>query len=102
MARIAGVDLPRDKKVEIGLTYIFGIGRTTAQKILGTSGVKPEQRVREIANAQRRIDARLLQDLHRGVPANAVNVRQTDLDLLVAREIDTRNTSHISPDAAYA
>src|SRR5689334_24472578 len=51
MARIAGVDLPRDKKVEIGLTYIFGIGRTTAQKILGASGVKPEQRVRDLSDA---------------------------------------------------
>ena len=51
MARIAGVDLPRDKKVEIGLTYIFGIGRTTAQKILGSSGVKPEQRVRDLSDA---------------------------------------------------
>ena len=51
MARIAGVDLPRDKKVEIGLTYIFGIGRTTAQKILGASGVKPEQRIRDLSDA---------------------------------------------------
>ncbi len=51
MARISGVDLPRDKKVEIGLTYIFGIGRTTAQKILETSGVKPEQRVRDLSDA---------------------------------------------------
>jgi small subunit ribosomal protein S13 len=51
MARIAGVDLPRDKKVEIGLTYIFGIGRSTAQKILGSSGVKPEQRVRDLSDA---------------------------------------------------
>ena len=44
MARIAGVDLPREKKVEIGLTYIFGIGRKTAQKILAAAGVSPEQR----------------------------------------------------------
>jgi len=50
MARIAGVDLPRDKKVEIGLTYIFGIGRTTARKILGSSGVRPEQRVRDLSD----------------------------------------------------
>ncbi|MBV9879366.1 MAG: 30S ribosomal protein S13 [Gemmatirosa sp.] len=51
MARIAGVDLPRDKKVEIGLTYIFGIGRTTAQKILGATGVRTEQRVRDLSDA---------------------------------------------------
>ena len=42
MARIAGVDLPREKRVEIGLTYIFGIGRKTAQQILASTGVNPE------------------------------------------------------------
>ena len=51
MARIAGVDLPRDKKVEIGLTYIFGIGRSTAQRILTESGVSPDQRVRDLSDA---------------------------------------------------
>jgi small subunit ribosomal protein S13 len=51
MARIAGVDLPRDKKVEIGLTYIFGIGRNTAQRILDASGVRPEQRIRDLSDA---------------------------------------------------
>lgn len=48
MARIAGVDLPRDKRVEIALTYIFGIGRTTSQKILETTGVNPQTRVRDL------------------------------------------------------
>ncbi len=48
MARIAGVDLPREKKLEIGLTYIYGIGRATARKILEDSGVNPEQRVRDL------------------------------------------------------
>ena len=48
MARIAGVDLPREKRVEIGLTYIFGIGRATAQKILASTGVNPDTRVREL------------------------------------------------------
>jgi small subunit ribosomal protein S13 len=51
MARIAGVDLPRDKKVEIGLTYIFGIGRATAQKILETTGVSTDLRVRDLSDA---------------------------------------------------
>src|SRR3569833_2876163 len=51
MARIAGVDLPRDKKLEIGLTYIFGIGRKTAQAILESTGVSPEQRVRDLSEA---------------------------------------------------
>jgi small subunit ribosomal protein S13 len=48
MARIAGVDLPRDKKLEIGLTYIFGIGRKTAQAILEATGVSAAQRVRDL------------------------------------------------------
>ena len=50
MARIAGVDLPREKRVEIGLTYIFGIGRATAQKILASTGVSPDTRVRELSD----------------------------------------------------
>ncbi len=48
MARINGVDLPREKRVEIGLTYIFGIGRTTASKILEATGVNPDTRVRDL------------------------------------------------------
>ncbi|MHB1419574.1 MAG: 30S ribosomal protein S13, partial [Bacillota bacterium] len=46
MARISGVDLPRDKRVEIALTYIYGVGRSTAQKVLGKTGVNPDTRVR--------------------------------------------------------
>lgn len=48
MARIAGVDLPRDKRVEIGLTYIFGIGRKTSNDILAATGVDPDTRVRDL------------------------------------------------------
>lgn len=51
MARIAGVDLPRDKKVEIGLTYIFGIGRATAQAILAATGVDAAQRIKDLSDA---------------------------------------------------
>ena len=51
MARISGVDLPRDKKVEIGLTYIFGIGRVLARRILANTGVNPEQRIRDLTDA---------------------------------------------------
>jgi small subunit ribosomal protein S13 len=51
MARIVGVDLPREKKLEIGLTYIYGIGRSTARKILEDAGVNPEQRVRDLNDA---------------------------------------------------
>ena len=48
MARIAGVDLPRDKRVEIGLTYIYGIGRTSSNRILADAGVDPNTRVRDL------------------------------------------------------
>lgn len=51
MARIAGVDLPRDKRVEIGLTYIYGIGLTRSQKILSDSGVSPDARVKDLSDA---------------------------------------------------
>ena len=51
MARIAGVDLPRDKRVEIGLTYIYGIGMTRSQKILEETGVNPDTRVKELSDA---------------------------------------------------
>ena len=48
MARIAGVDIPRDKRVVISLTYIFGIGKTTAQKVLAEAGVSEDTRVRDL------------------------------------------------------
>lgn len=50
MARIAGVDLPREKRVEVGLTYIFGIGRTRANQILKATGVSPDTRVRDLTD----------------------------------------------------
>jgi len=50
MARIAGIDLPRDKRIEIALTYIFGIGRPTAQKLLGLTGVSPDIRVKDLTD----------------------------------------------------
>ena len=49
MARIAGVDLPRDKRIEIGLTYIFGIGRKSASDILAATGIDPDIRVRDLS-----------------------------------------------------
>ncbi len=52
MARIAGVDLPRDKRVEIGLTAIFGVGRSTASRILERTGVSPATRVRDLTDAE--------------------------------------------------
>jgi small subunit ribosomal protein S13 len=52
MARIEGVDLPREKRVEIGLTYLYGIGPKTAQGILATTGVNPSTRVRDLTEAE--------------------------------------------------
>jgi small subunit ribosomal protein S13 len=52
MARIAGVDLPREKRVEIGLTYIFGIGLSTSKKILSETGVSPDTRIKELSEGE--------------------------------------------------
>ena len=52
MARIAGIDLPREKRIEIGLTYIYGIGRTSAQKILEMTGINPDIRVKDLTADQ--------------------------------------------------
>ena len=52
MARIAGVDLPREKRVEIGLTYIYGIGRVSATRILAQAGVNPDSRVRDLTDEE--------------------------------------------------
>jgi small subunit ribosomal protein S13 len=52
MARIAGVDIPRDKRVAISLTYIFGVGRSTAAKILAETGINPDTRVKDLSEAE--------------------------------------------------
>lgn len=54
MARIAGIDLPRDKRIEIGLTYIYGIGLKTSQKLLARAGVSPDTRVKDLTEEQER------------------------------------------------
>ena len=51
MARIAGIDLPKDKRIEIGLTYIYGIGRKSAQDILAQTGINPDTRVKDLSDA---------------------------------------------------
>ncbi len=51
MARIAGVDLPRDKRIEVGLTYIYGIGPTRAKEVLAKTGVNPDTRVKDLGDA---------------------------------------------------
>ena len=52
MARIAGIDLPREKRVEIGLTYIYGVGLSTSQKILATTGINPDTRIKDLTEEE--------------------------------------------------
>ena len=52
MARIAGIDLPKDKRIEIGLTYIYGIGRKTAKDIIAETGINPDTRVKDLTEAE--------------------------------------------------
>ena len=84
MARIAGVDLPRDKRVEIGLTYIYGIGRVTSNKILAEAGVNPDTRVREltddevkkISEAMEKLDVTVEGDLRREIALNIKRLQE--------------------------
>ena len=62
MARIAGVDLPRDKRVEIGLTYIYGIGNTSAKEILAEAGVNPDTRVKDLTDDEVKELAQVISD----------------------------------------
>jgi small subunit ribosomal protein S13 len=63
MARIAGVDLPRTKRVEVGLTYIYGIGPTRSSKVLAQAGVSPDIRVKDLSEEEVRKISRVLEDV---------------------------------------
>lgn len=84
MARIAGVDLPREKRVEIGLTYIFGIGRTTSNKILDKAGIDGNTRVRDLTDeevdkiraAMEDLDVMVEGDLRRDVAMNIKRLQE--------------------------
>jgi small subunit ribosomal protein S13 len=65
MARIAGVDIPRDKRVEIALTYIFGIGLPTSKKILQVTGVNPDTRVKDLTEEETQKLRREIEDHHK-------------------------------------
>jgi small subunit ribosomal protein S13 len=84
MARIAGVDLPRDKRVEIALTYIFGIGLSTSQKILGQTQVSPDTRVRDLTNTE---VARLREVLEREYRVEGDLRRQINMNIRRLQEI---------------
>ena len=81
MARIAGVDLPREKRVEIGMTYIYGIGKVTSQKILASTGVNPDTRIKdltdeEVNNLRKAIDEFTVEgDLRREIALNIKRLR---------------------------
>ena len=83
MARIAGIDLPKDKRIEIGLTYIYGIGRKSAQDILAQTGVNPDTRVKDLTDA----DENLLRDAIDEYVVEGDLRRQTALDIKRLSEI---------------
>ena len=92
MARIAGIDLPREKRIEIGLTYIYGIGRKSAQEILTKTGVNPDTRVKDLTDAE---EAKLREAIDHGYIVEGDLRRQTALDIKRLSEIGCyRGTRH--------
>lgn len=92
MARIAGVDLPKDKRVEIGLTYVYGIGRTSAKKILAETGINPDTRVKDLSEAE---EAKLRECIDKQFVVEGDLRRQNALDIKRLMEIGSyRGTRH--------
>ena len=85
MARIAGVDLPRDKRVEIGLTYIYGIGLTSSKRILADAGVDPDTRVRDLTDEEVKKISNVIDDTQL---VEGDLRRETQLNLKRLREIN--------------
>ena len=93
MARISGVDLPRDKRVEIGLTYIYGIGRKTASDIIAATGVNPDTRVKDLTEED---VAKLREYIEHNVKVEGDLRRDTAFDIKRLIEIGCyRGTRHI-------
>ena len=84
MARIAGVDLPKDKRIEIGLTYVFGIGRTSATKILAETGINPDTRVKDLTEEE---EQKLRDVIDRDYTVEGDLRRQNALDIKRLMEI---------------
>ena len=103
MARISGVDLPRDKRIEIGLTYVYGIGRATSNRLLKEAGVNPDTRVRdltdeEVGKIRDAIDADSILiegDLRREI---AINIKRLGNWLLQRHPSQKRSSSSWSED----
>ena len=84
MARISGVDLPREKRLEIGLTYIFGIGLTTSRKILAETGISPDIRVKDLAETD---VAKLREYIEKNLHVEGDLKREIDMNIKRLREI---------------
>jgi small subunit ribosomal protein S13 len=92
MARISGVDLPRDKRIEIGLTYVFGIGRTSAKKILDATGISPSTRVKDLTEVE---EAALREVIDKSYTVEGDLRRNVALDIKRLTEIGSyRGTRH--------
>lgn len=92
MARISGVDLPKDKRIEIGLTYVYGIGRTSAKKILEATGINPDTRVKNLTEAE---EAALRECIDKNFTVEGDLRRSVALDIKRLTEIGCyRGTRH--------
>ncbi len=92
MARIAGVDLPRDKRIEIGLTYVYGIGRTSAKKILEITGINPDTRVKDLTDEE---ESRIRECIDKNFIVEGDRRRSVALDIKRLTEIGCyRGTRH--------
>ena len=92
MARISGVDLPKDKRIEIGLTYVYGIGRTSAKKILEETGINPDTRVKDLTEDD---EAKLRDCIDKSYTVEGDLRRSVALDIKRLTEIGSyRGTRH--------
>lgn len=83
MARISGVDLPREKRVEIGLTYIYGIGRTTASKICADTNINPDTRVKDLTEEEVDVIRKYIDENHIMVEGDLRRVRNLNVKRLM-------------------
>ena len=99
MARIAGVDLPKDKRIEIGLTYVYGIGRTSAKKILEMTGINPDTRVKDLTDED---EAKIRECIDHHFIVEGDLRRSVALDIKRLTEIGCYVTDAACPCAASA
>ena len=84
MARISGIDLPRDKRIEIGLTYIFGIGRKSAKDILAATGINPDTRVKDLTDDE---ESKLREEIAKNYTSEGALRRETAMNIKRLTEI---------------